>query len=50
MEPEGSLPYSQESAIGPYSEPAESRPHPSSLKSILISSYLCLGLPNGVFR
>jgi len=27
MEPEGSLPYSQESATGPYSEQDESSPH-----------------------
>jgi hypothetical protein len=28
MEPEGSLPYSQEPANGPYSEPVESSQHP----------------------
>jgi len=30
MEPEGSLPCSQESANGPYPEPDESSPHPST--------------------
>jgi hypothetical protein len=28
MEPEGSLPYSQQPATGPYPEPDESTPHP----------------------
>jgi hypothetical protein len=28
MEPEGSLPYSQEPGTGRYSEPRESSPHP----------------------
>jgi hypothetical protein len=31
MEPEGLLPWSQESAIGPYSAPDESNPHPLTL-------------------
>jgi hypothetical protein len=51
-EPEGSSPYLQEPAIGPYSEPNESSLHPQriSLKSILIpSSHLRLGIPSGLF-
>jgi hypothetical protein len=31
MEPEGSLPCSQEQATGPYSEPDESSPYPLTL-------------------
>jgi len=31
MEPEGSLPYPQEPAVCPYSEPDESNPHTSKL-------------------
>jgi hypothetical protein len=31
MEPEGSLPRSQEPATGPNSEPEESSPHPPTL-------------------
>jgi hypothetical protein len=52
MEPEGSLPCSQEPATGPYPEPDESssHPHPSSLRSILmLPSYLRLGLMSGLF-
>jgi hypothetical protein len=44
-EPEGSSPYSQEPATGPYPEPTGSNLH--SLRSILIlSSHLRLGLPS----
>ena len=50
MEPEGSLPHSQASATCPYPGPAQSSPHPTSWRSILILyTYLCLGLPNGIF-
>jgi hypothetical protein len=31
MGPESLLPYSQEPATGPYSEPYEARPHPAIL-------------------
>jgi hypothetical protein len=31
MEPEGSLPRSQESATGPYTEPDASSPHPHAI-------------------
>jgi hypothetical protein len=44
MEPEGSLPCSQEPSTGPYPV------HPTPLRSILIlSSHLRLGLPRGLF-
>jgi hypothetical protein len=50
MEPEGSLPHSQEPATCPYPEPAQSSPCPPShffkIHSIL-SSHLCLGLTSG---
>jgi hypothetical protein len=36
MESQGSLPCSQEPAIGNYSEPDESLPHTVSLRSIII--------------
>jgi hypothetical protein len=51
MEPEGSLPCSQESSTGPYSEPAQCNPyHPISLRFILIlSTHLRLGLHSGLF-
>jgi len=44
MEPEGSLPHSQASATCPYPVPAQSSPHPTSWRSILIlSTHLRLG-------
>jgi hypothetical protein len=51
MEPEGSLPYTQEPATCPYPEPDQSslHPHPTSQRSILIlSSDLRLGLSSGL--
>jgi hypothetical protein len=52
MEPEGSLPCSQEPATCPYPEPNESTstsPNPISLRSILmLSSHLRLGLRSGL--
>ena len=50
MQPEDSLPHSQASANCPYPGPAQSSPHPTSWRSILIlSTYLRLGLPSGLF-
>jgi hypothetical protein len=51
MEPEGSLPCSQEPSTSPYSEPDQSNPyHPISLRSILrLSTHLRLGLTSGLF-
>jgi hypothetical protein len=52
MEPEGSLPCSEEPSTGPCPEPDQSSPyHPIlSLWSILILfTHLRLGLPSGVF-
>ena len=51
MEPEGSLPYSQELATCPYTEADRSSrcSHLTSWKYILIlSSYLCLGFSSGL--
>jgi hypothetical protein len=48
MEPEGSLPCSQEPATCPYPEPNESNPHPQTLfhqePFLMMSSHLRLGL------
>jgi len=50
MEPEVSLPYSQQPTAGPYPEPDESSPHPPTLRSILILlSHLGLGLSRGLY-
>jgi hypothetical protein len=50
MEPEGSIPTSQELSTCPYPEPGQSSPHhPTSTRSILIlSNHLRLGLPSGL--
>jgi hypothetical protein len=52
MEPEGSIPCSQEPSTGPYPEPYQSNPlHPISLRSILVlSTHLRLGLPSRLFH
>jgi hypothetical protein len=52
MEPEGSLPCSQEPSTDPYPEPDQSSPYYPilSLWSILtLSTHLRLGLPSGLF-
>jgi hypothetical protein len=53
MEPEGSIPNSQELSTCSYPEPDQSSPtspHPTSPRSILIlSTHLRLGLPSGSF-
>jgi hypothetical protein len=51
MEPESSLPCSQEPSTGSYPEPHQSIPsHSISLRSILIlSTQIHLGLPSGLF-
>ena len=49
MEPDGSLPHSQQLTTYPYPEPDQSSPcpYPTSLRSILILSFhLRLGLPS----
>jgi hypothetical protein len=54
MEPEGSLPRSQEPSTGPYPEPDRSNPYQpilSLVRSILIlSTHLRLGLPSGLLH
>jgi hypothetical protein len=51
MEPEGSIPNSQELSTCPYPEPDKSTsPHPTSPRYILIlSTHLLLGLPSDLF-
>jgi hypothetical protein len=51
MEPEGSLPFSQEPFIGPYPEADESNPHipkPSPWDPIKYYPHLQLDLPSGL--
>ena len=52
MEPEGSLPHSQVPATCSHPEPAQSNPCPHiplPEDPLILSSYLRLGLPNGLF-
>jgi len=51
MEPEGSLPHSQQPATCPYREPDQHSPclHPTSWPILILFSHLCLGLPSGLF-
>jgi hypothetical protein len=52
MEPEDSILCSQEPSTGPYPEPDESSPYPSTYFSkipLLLSSHLRLSLANGLF-
>jgi len=50
MDPEGSLPCSQEPGADSYSEPDKSSQYIPTLRSILIlSAQLRLGLPSGLF-
>jgi hypothetical protein len=52
MEPEGSVPNSQELSTCPYPKQDQSSPHNAtpSLRFILIlSTHICLGLPSGLF-
>jgi hypothetical protein len=51
MEPKGTLLCSQDPTTGPYHEPDESSPHPPtvSVRTILMSSHLRLGLPSRLF-
>jgi hypothetical protein len=50
MEPEGSIPNSQELSTCSYPEPDITSPHPTSPRSILIlSTHLRLALPSGLF-
>jgi hypothetical protein len=52
MEPEGSLPHSQQPATCPYltSDQSSPCPHPTPWRSIsILSSHLCIGLSSGFF-
>jgi hypothetical protein len=51
MEPEGSIPCSQEPYTGPYPEPYQSNPHHNILSKINYNTvhHLRLGLPSGFF-
>ena len=47
MEPEGSLPHSQQPSIYPYPQPQQSSTCPMSI--LILSSHLSLGLPSALF-
>jgi hypothetical protein len=51
MEPDGSLPCSQEPSTGPYAEPDKSNlAHPISRRfTLILSTHLRLGIPSGPF-
>jgi hypothetical protein len=53
MEPEGSIPNSQQLSTCSYPEPDQSSPHHSHTTSprsmLMLSTHLCLGLPSGLF-
>jgi hypothetical protein len=49
MEPEGSLPCSQEPSTGSYPEPNQSSPYHPNLSILILSTHLRLGLPSGLF-
>jgi hypothetical protein len=48
MEPEGSLPCSQEPSSGPYPDPDRSSPYNPILSILILPTYLRLGLPSGL--
>ena len=47
IKPGGSMPHSQGPSNNPY--PESNQPNSSSRSILILSSYLCLGLPKGVF-
>jgi hypothetical protein len=49
MEPEGSLPCSQELATGPYPKPDQSSPYHPVLSILILCTHLRIGLPSGLF-
>jgi hypothetical protein len=49
VEPESSLPCSQDPGTGPYPEPHASSPHFPYSISLILTYHLCLCLPNGLF-
>jgi hypothetical protein len=49
MEPEGSVPCSQDPATGPYPEPDESGPHHDIVSTLILLFHPRLGLPRDIF-